>query len=95
MACLKEIITKYNLSKSIAYPGTVRDYWVYVPRQYDPAKSASLMIFQDGALYLFEMMQANIVLDNLINKKEMPVTIAVFINPGDKGPGMPIYGWSR
>jgi hypothetical protein len=36
-------------------------------------------------------MKANIVLDNLIDKKEMPVVIAVFINPGDKGPGMPVY----
>jgi enterochelin esterase family protein len=38
------------------------------------------------------MMRANIVLDNLIDKKEMPVVIAFFITPGDKGPGMPIYG---
>jgi len=85
-------ITKYHLSDSATYPGTERDYWIYVPKQYDPAKPTGLMIFQDGALYLFDMMQANIVLDNLIDKKEMPVVIAVFINPGDKGPGMPIYG---
>ena len=84
-------ITKYHLSDSGVYPGTERDYWVYVPKQYDPSKSAGLMVFQDGALYLFEMMQANVVLDNLIHKNELPVVIAVFINPGDKGPGMPIY----
>ena len=85
-------ITKCHLSDSATYPGTERDYWIYVPKQYDPGKPTGLMIFQDGALYLFDMMQANIVLDNLIDKKEMPVVIAVFINPGDKGPGMPIYG---
>ena len=45
-----------------------------------------------GSLYLFDMMQANIVLDNLIYKNEIPVIIGVFINPGDKGPGMPIHG---
>jgi enterochelin esterase family protein len=86
------IITKYHLADSIAFPGTSRDYWVYVPKQYDPAAPAGLMIFQDGGLYLFDMMEANIVLDNLIYKNEIPVVIAVFINPGDKGPGMPIYG---
>jgi enterochelin esterase family protein len=30
------------------YPGTVRDYWIYVPSQYDPHKPACVMIFQDG-----------------------------------------------
>ena len=30
------------------FPGTVRDYWVYVPKQYDPAKPACVMAFQDG-----------------------------------------------
>jgi len=30
------------------YPGTVRDYWLYVPAQYDAAKPACVMIFQDG-----------------------------------------------
>lgn len=85
-------ITKYRLSVSMAYPGTARDYWIYTPKQYDPAKQAALMIFQDGGLYLFDMMQANIVFDNLIHKNEIPVVIAVFINPGDIGPGMPIYG---
>ena len=85
-------ITKYQFSDSVAFPGTARDYWVYVPRQYDSAKPAGLMIFQDGGLYLFDMMQANVVLDNLIHKNEIPVVIAVFINPGDKGTGMPVYG---
>jgi enterochelin esterase family protein len=37
----------------------------------------------------------NIVLHNLIYKKEIPVIIGIFINPGDKGPGMPIYGGSN
>lgn len=85
-------IIKYHLSNSKAFPGTERDYWIYVPQQYDPAKPASLVIFQDGHQYLFDMMQANIVLDNLIHKNEIPVIIGLFINPGDKGPGMPIYG---
>ena len=31
-----------------SYPGTQHTYWVYVPAQYDPAKPACLMIFNDG-----------------------------------------------
>jgi len=85
-------ILKHHLANSKHYPGTERDYWVYLPKQYDASKPAALMVFQDGALYLFEMMQANIVLDNFIYKKEIPIIIGLFINPGDKGPGMPIYG---
>ena len=35
-----------------------------------------------------------LVLDNLIAKGELPMTIALMIAPGDKGPGLPIYGGS-
>jgi enterochelin esterase family protein len=69
---------------SQAYPGTQHTYWVYVPQQYKPAVAASLMIFQDGQA--FKDMEGNIrapnVLDNLIYRREIPVMIAVFINPG-------------
>src|SRR3954470_15718545 len=39
---------------SEAYPGTQHTYWVYVPAQYDPARAASLMIFQDGQAFKAE-----------------------------------------
>jgi enterochelin esterase family protein len=70
--------------RSEVFPGTVRDYWVYVPAQYDPAKPACVMVFQDGASYVNEegQFRVPIVFDNLIHKKEMPVTIGIFINPG-------------
>ena len=32
-------VTKYSWTSKI-YPGTVRDYWVYVPAQYKPDKAA-------------------------------------------------------
>ena len=50
------------------------------------------MIFQDGADYLGPSVNAPVVFDNLIHKRSMPVTIGLFVNPGDKGPGMPIWG---
>ena len=66
------------------YPGTQHTYWIYVPAQYDPAVPASLMIFQDGQAFKDEQgdIRAQNVMDNLIYRREIPVMIAVFINPG-------------
>ena len=76
-------VTQYAWTSKI-FPGTVRDYWVYVPKQYDPAKPACVMVFQDGGGYVNEKgsWRVPIVFDNLIHKKEMPVTVGIFINPG-------------
>ena len=41
-------VTKHRWENSKIFPGTVRDYWVYVPNQYDAAKAACVMVFQDG-----------------------------------------------
>jgi enterochelin esterase family protein len=69
---------------SNVFPETTRHYWVYVPAQYDSMKPASLMIFQDGHAFLNAKGDYRIpyVFDNLIYRREMPVTIGVFINPG-------------
>jgi enterochelin esterase-like enzyme len=76
-------ITKHTW-KSEIFPGTVRDFWVYVPKQYNPKEPACVMVFQDGGNYMNPKGQFRvpIVFDNLIHKKEMPVTIGIFINPG-------------
>ncbi len=65
--------------QSSTYPGTTRDWWIYVPAQYKPDAPACVMFFQDGGG------MKNYVpttFDNLIAKGEMPVTVGVFINPG-------------
>src|SRR5690349_6783894 len=70
---------------SQAYPGTQHTYWVYVPAQYDAAVPASLMIFNDGQAFKNPVegdLRAPTVLDNLIDRREIPVMLAVFINPG-------------
>ena len=59
------------------YPGTTRTVTIYVPAQYDGKKPACLYINQDAVQF-----KAPIVFDNLINSKEMPVTIGVFVTPG-------------
>jgi enterochelin esterase family protein len=76
-------VTKHTW-KSTIFPDTVRDYWVYVPAQYDKSKPACVMVFQDGGNYVKAdgQFRVPIVFDNLIHKKEMPVTIGIFINPG-------------
>jgi acetyl esterase/lipase/enterochelin esterase-like enzyme len=80
-------VTQYSWTSTI-YPGTVRDYWVYVPAQYDPKQPACLMVFQDGRTYVDPKGSFRVptVFDNLIHKKEMPVTVGVFINPGNNTP---------
>lgn len=77
-------VTKHSFKDSKVYPGTTRDYWVYTPAQYDASKPACLMVFQDGGGYVNEKGadKVPIVFDNLINSKEMPVTIGLFVDPG-------------
>ncbi|MFA6563697.1 MAG: SMP-30/gluconolactonase/LRE family protein [Verrucomicrobiia bacterium] len=70
-------VLKFTFDGSKIFPGTTRDYSVYVPAQYDPAKPACVYVGQDGVQY-----NAPVVFDNLIAKKEMPVTIGVFIMHG-------------
>jgi enterochelin esterase family protein len=66
------------------FPGTQHTYWIYVPAQYDPAVPASLMIFNDGQAFMAPEgdARAQNVMDNLIYRREIPVMIGVFINPG-------------
>jgi gluconolactonase len=70
-------VSKYTFQESKIFPGTVRDYWVYTPKQYDAAKPACVYVNQDGIQY-----HAPEVFDELIHQKEMPVTIGVFVTPG-------------
>lgn len=69
---------------SDVWPGTQHTYWVYVPSQYDPEKPASLMVYNDGQAYMHPEadLRAPNVMDNLIHRREIPVMLGVFINPG-------------
>jgi enterochelin esterase family protein len=69
---------------SEVFPGTQHTYWVYVPAQYDPKEPAALLVFNDGQAMIATTgdMRVPHVLDNLIWRREIPVMIAVFINPG-------------
>lgn len=81
-------LTKHRWENSQVFPGTVRDYWVYVPAQYRDDKPACVMVFQDGWAYCNPEGQTRVtnVFDNLIHAGDMPVTIGIFINPGEFPP---------
>lgn len=76
---------------SKVFPNTLRQYWVYVPAQYDASRPAPVVVFQDGHKYVNveQEYRVPVVFDNLIHKKEMPPTIGVFVNPGHVGSELP------
>jgi enterochelin esterase-like enzyme len=86
-------ITQHTWTSRV-FEGTTREYSVYVPAQYkgEPAK---VMVFQDGHAYVDRKGQFRVpvVLDNLIHKKELPVIVGVFINPGHKEDKAPETPW--
>jgi enterochelin esterase family protein len=71
--------------KSKVFAGTERDWWLYVPAQYDANSPACVMVFQDGQSYVNVKGDFRVptVFDNLIHQKKMPVTIGIFLKPGE------------
>jgi enterochelin esterase family protein len=88
------VVTKHEW-KSQIFAETRRDYWIYVPAQYDGQTPAGIMVFQDGHAYVDEEgpFRVPIVFDNLIHKKTIPVLIGLFINPGHNGATQPASPW--
>jgi len=82
---------------STVFPGTVRQYWVYVPAGYDPANPPNLLVFQDGqrATRADGVLRVPIVLDNLIGRGEIPPTLGVFVTPGNLSEHYPDLGWNN
>ncbi len=72
-------------------PGTVRQYWLFVPAQYKASVPASVLVFQDGyrATHAEGSLRVPQVMENLIAKGEMPVTIGIFISPGNRSKEYP------
>jgi enterochelin esterase-like enzyme len=77
-------VKKFTYNDSKVFPDTVHEWSLYVPKQYDAAKPACVMVFFDGSSYSKPdgAVRATVVFDNLIASGEMPVTLGVFINPG-------------
>jgi enterochelin esterase family protein len=81
---LGKVIQMPPWKDSKIYPGTTRDWWIYVPSQYSKDKPAAVMVFCDGGGFVKRdgQFRAPVVFDNLIARGEMPVTIGIFIQPG-------------
>ncbi len=67
----------YTARDGSVFPGTERDYQIYLPAGHDKTQPAAFMVFQDGVIY-----QAPVVFDNLIAKKDIPPLVGIFIKPG-------------
>ncbi|HZB24797.1 MAG TPA: SMP-30/gluconolactonase/LRE family protein [Vicinamibacterales bacterium] len=70
-------IIKGEFTGSKVFPGTWREYWVYVPAGLDRSKPAPVMVFQDGLQY-----NAPAVFDELIPRKAIPPLVGVFVMHG-------------
>ena len=70
-------VIKAEFTESKVYPGTWREYWVYIPKQLDRSKPSPVMVFQDGIQY-----NAPAVFDDLIAKKAIPPMVGLFVMHG-------------
>lgn len=70
---------------SSVFANTVRRYWIYIPVGYKAKKPPNLLVFQDGhrAINPKGSLRVPIVLDNLIAKREIPLTLGIFVTPGN------------
>jgi hypothetical protein len=75
------------LFQSQVIENTARRYWIYVPAQYNGDQPANVLVFQDGqrATNPEGSLRVPQVLENLIHKREIPVTIGIFVTPGQRG----------
>ena len=72
-------IVSFSFSESKIFPGTQRLVTVYIPALIDPIIPACVYVQQDG---LNVGQKLDLVLDTLIARHEIPVTVGVFVTPG-------------
>ncbi len=65
--------------KSQIFPGTTREWWIYIPAGLKADEEACTMVFQDGQGPKSSVPPA---LDNLIARGEIPKMVGIFISPG-------------
>jgi len=54
-------VLKFSFDNSKIFPGTWREYWVYIPAQYRPERPACVYVNQDGIQW-----KAPTVFENLL-----------------------------
>jgi enterochelin esterase-like enzyme/sugar lactone lactonase YvrE len=73
--------TQYKQSK--IFPGTEREITVFIPAQYDGSKTACVYVRTDGY-----NPREKVLMETMIATGEMPVTVGVFVRPGQVPPPM-------
>jgi len=74
----KGTVKEFTFSDSRIFPGTHRKGAVFIPAQYNPAKPACVYVRQDG----YNAAEKG-ALEALIAAHDMPVTVGVFVRPGE------------
>jgi gluconolactonase len=74
-------VLEFSLNHSNVFPGAIRKITVYVPAEYTAETPACVFVALDG--FFFSFFKVTTTFDNLIYRHEMPVTIAVGIEPGE------------
>ncbi|MDY3552402.1 SMP-30/gluconolactonase/LRE family protein [Gemmata sp. JC717] len=80
----------FAFAKSTVFPGTTRTVTVWVPAQYDGKTPACVYVNQDGLPGY-----VGPTFEKLIAAKEMPVTIAIGVTPGEVRAGDPKAALTR
>ncbi len=77
-------VKEFTFTASRIFPGTRRTGSVFIPAQYDPAKPVCVYVRQDG----YNGAEKSF-LESLIAAGDMPVTVGVFVSPGELPAPMP------
>jgi gluconolactonase len=77
-AVLPGVTKEFTFTESAIFPGTTRAVTVFIPAQYDGSKPACVYVKTDGY-----NPREKTIMETMIATKEMPVTIGVFVRPGD------------
>lgn len=85
-------LLRFRWTSHTVYPGVERDVWMYLPHGAEKHENVNLVVFQDGSSYFGPLVNATVVLDNLVHRGEIPMTAGLFVNPGETGPGYPFFG---
>lgn len=67
-------ITQFSLPYTKIYAGVKLKCWLHAPKQYEPSQAACLIVFAYGYNYVIPDKMANLILDNLFDYKDIPVT---------------------
>jgi gluconolactonase len=79
----KGTIVQEVLPPGRVYPGVAHSYRAWLAAGADTSKPLPVMVFADGvAIFCAQAINAPVVFDNLVAKKDIPPMVAIFVDPG-------------